>query len=109
MLIKNEFEVAQPVDKVWQFFDNIPQVAACLPGAELTDDLGDDTQKNPNELEKCRALVNDYVVALDRRRRAHELGRLRQSASEVSARESEPGEAAAAAQAVIAHRRQGQG
>jgi uncharacterized protein len=42
MLIKNEFEVAQPIDKVWQFFENIPQVAACLPGAELTDDLGDD-------------------------------------------------------------------
>jgi carbon monoxide dehydrogenase subunit G len=42
MLIKSGFEVAQPVDKVWQFFDNIPQVAACLPGAELTDDLGDD-------------------------------------------------------------------
>ncbi|HEY5032161.1 MAG TPA: SRPBCC family protein [Actinomycetes bacterium] len=42
MLIKSEFEVAQPIDKVWQFFDNIPQVAACLPGAELTDDLGDD-------------------------------------------------------------------
>src|SRR4029453_11060839 len=41
MLIKNGFEVAQPVDKVWRFFDNIPQVAACLPGAELTDDLGD--------------------------------------------------------------------
>ena len=42
MLIKNDFEVAQPVDKVWRFFDDIPQVAACLPGAELTDDLGDD-------------------------------------------------------------------
>ena len=41
MLIKNDFEVAQPVDKVWQFFDNIPQVAACLPGTELTEDLGD--------------------------------------------------------------------
>jgi carbon monoxide dehydrogenase subunit G len=40
MLIKNAFEVAEPVEKVWQFFDNIPQVAACLPGAELTDDLG---------------------------------------------------------------------
>ena len=75
----------------------------------LSDDIGDDTQKNPNELEKCRALVNDYVVALDRRRRAHELGRLRRSAAEVSARESEPGEAAAAAQAVIAHRREGRG
>jgi len=43
MLIKSDFEVAQPMDKVWAFFDNIPQVAACLPGAELTDDLGDNT------------------------------------------------------------------
>jgi uncharacterized protein len=42
MLIKNEFEVAEPVETVWRFFDNIPQVAACLPGAELTEDLGDD-------------------------------------------------------------------
>src|SRR5258705_13056193 len=45
MLIKNEFEVAESVEKVWQFFDNIPQVAACLPGAELTEDLGDDRYK----------------------------------------------------------------
>ena len=45
MLIKNEFEVAEPVEKVWQFFDNIPQVAACLPGAALTEDLGDDTYR----------------------------------------------------------------
>jgi carbon monoxide dehydrogenase subunit G len=43
MLIKNEFEVAQPVEKVWQFFGDIPQVAACLPGTELTSDLGDDS------------------------------------------------------------------
>ena len=43
MLIKNHFEVTEPVEKVWDFFDNIPQVAACLPGAALTDDLGDDT------------------------------------------------------------------
>jgi carbon monoxide dehydrogenase subunit G len=42
VLITNEFEVAEPVDKVWQFFADIPQVAACLPGAELTDDLGDE-------------------------------------------------------------------
>src|ERR1700749_299399 len=42
MLITNEFEVAAPIEKVWQFFDDIPHVAACLPGTELTDDLGDD-------------------------------------------------------------------
>ena len=45
MLINNEFEVAEPVAKVWQFFENIPQVAACLPGAELTEDLGEDSYK----------------------------------------------------------------
>jgi carbon monoxide dehydrogenase subunit G len=42
MLITNDFEVAQPVDKVWQFFGDIPRVARCLPGAELTETLGDD-------------------------------------------------------------------
>jgi carbon monoxide dehydrogenase subunit G len=41
MLIKSGFDVAQPVDKVWPFFDDIPGVAACLPGAQLTQDLGD--------------------------------------------------------------------
>jgi len=45
MLIKNDFEVAQPVEKVWKFFGNIPQVATCLPGAELTEDLGGEKYK----------------------------------------------------------------
>ena len=45
MIINSGFEVAEPVDKVWQFFDSIPQVAACLPGAELTEDLGDGKYK----------------------------------------------------------------
>jgi carbon monoxide dehydrogenase subunit G len=42
MLITNDFEVAAPIEKVWRFFDDIPHVAACLPGTELTKDLGDD-------------------------------------------------------------------
>jgi uncharacterized protein len=42
MLIRSDFEVAEPVDKVWQFFQDIPQVAACLPGTELTGELGED-------------------------------------------------------------------
>ena len=42
VIITSDFEVAEPVDKVWRFFDDIPQVASCLPGAELTKDLGDD-------------------------------------------------------------------
>jgi uncharacterized protein len=42
VIITNDFDVAEPVDQVWRFFENIPQVASCLPGAELTKDLGDD-------------------------------------------------------------------
>ena len=42
MIITSDFEVAEPVDKVWKFFDDIPAVASCLAGAELTKDLGDD-------------------------------------------------------------------
>jgi len=45
MLITSDFEVAEPVEKVWQFFQNIPQVASCLPGAQLTEDLGDEKYK----------------------------------------------------------------
>ena len=41
MKITNEFEVARPVDTVWEFFQDVPSVAQCLPGAELTDDKGD--------------------------------------------------------------------
>ncbi len=63
-----------------------------------TEDVEDETQKYSSDLEKCRALVNDYVVALERRRRARELGRLRQGAADVST-----------AQAVIALRREGRG
>jgi uncharacterized protein len=45
VIINSDFEVAQPVEKVWTFFDDIPQVASCLPGAELTEDLGDGKYK----------------------------------------------------------------
>ncbi|MFZ2501054.1 MAG: SRPBCC family protein [Nocardioides sp.] len=45
MLITNEFTVDKSIDKVWEFFGDVPQVAACLPGAELTEELGNDEYK----------------------------------------------------------------
>lgn len=42
MMINSAITVDQPVDKVWEFCQDVPQVASLLPGAELTDDLGDD-------------------------------------------------------------------
>jgi carbon monoxide dehydrogenase subunit G len=41
MNISHEFEVGRPVDAVWSFFQDVPSVAQCLPGAELLDDKGD--------------------------------------------------------------------
>jgi carbon monoxide dehydrogenase subunit G len=45
MIIDSGFDVAVPAARVWGFFDDIPQVASCLPGAELTEDLGDGKYK----------------------------------------------------------------
>ena len=42
MEITKEIEVDQPIDMVWEFFGDIPAVASCLPGTDLTDELGDD-------------------------------------------------------------------
>jgi carbon monoxide dehydrogenase subunit G len=41
MKITQSFEVARPLPAVWNLFQNIPAVAACMPGAELTGDKGD--------------------------------------------------------------------
>ncbi len=41
MNITQEFVVDRPADAVWSFFGDVPEVARCLPGAELTDDLGE--------------------------------------------------------------------
>jgi carbon monoxide dehydrogenase subunit G len=43
MQIKSEFEVAQSPDKVWEFFNDIPAVASCLPGADISEKIADDS------------------------------------------------------------------
>lgn len=42
MLIESSIQVPQNIDQVWDFCQDIPQVAACLPGADLTEELGPD-------------------------------------------------------------------
>ena len=41
MKITQAFDVARPAADVWAFFKDVPAVARCLPGAELTADKGD--------------------------------------------------------------------
>lgn len=42
MQIKSEFEVAESPEKVWAFFNDIPAVASCLPGADISEKIDDD-------------------------------------------------------------------
>jgi carbon monoxide dehydrogenase subunit G len=41
MKLEHAFEVAAPLDRVWQRLIDVQQVAPCLPGAEITE-VGDD-------------------------------------------------------------------
>lgn len=40
MKISQSFSVAKPLPLVWALFQNVPEVARCMPGAELTEDKG---------------------------------------------------------------------
>ena len=41
MDIREEFTVARPIGEVWTLFLDVPEVARCLPGADVTEDHGD--------------------------------------------------------------------
>jgi uncharacterized protein len=45
MLIENSFDVDADPDRVFDFLQNPHNVATCFPGAELTEDLGDDSYR----------------------------------------------------------------
>src|SRR3954469_10308102 len=45
MLIENDFDVDAGPDRVFGFLQDPHNVAPCFPGAELTEDLGDDRYK----------------------------------------------------------------
>ena len=41
MKITQSFTIAQPPDAVWAMFADVPGVARCMPGAELSEERGD--------------------------------------------------------------------
>ena len=45
MLITSEFDVGEAPERVWEFFNNIPAVAASLPGADISEQVDEDTYK----------------------------------------------------------------
>jgi uncharacterized protein len=39
--VAQKFTVARPLAEVWAFFQDVPAVARCMPGAEIVEDKGD--------------------------------------------------------------------
>ena len=58
MELTNSFKVDLPVDEAWAELMNIPQVAACVPGAELTESLPDDAYKGKMKLKLGPVALN---------------------------------------------------
>lgn len=42
MILDNEFRVSVPIERAWEVLTDIPLIAPCLPGAELTGHDGDE-------------------------------------------------------------------
>jgi carbon monoxide dehydrogenase subunit G len=45
MLIVSEFEVSAPPDQVWRYLLDVQRMAPCMPGAELTEVIDEDTYR----------------------------------------------------------------
>jgi len=43
--LENAFRVAAPVEEVWRLLNDVPSVVPCMPGAELTEVVGDNAWK----------------------------------------------------------------
>jgi uncharacterized protein len=45
MKLEDEFDVAAPLARVWPLLTDIPRVATCIPGAEITEKIDDRTYR----------------------------------------------------------------
>jgi uncharacterized protein len=43
--LENRFEVAAPIDQAWALLNDVPRVVPCMPGAELTETVDENTWK----------------------------------------------------------------
>ena len=57
MEVTEQFAVTRPIADVWSLFQDVPELARCLPGAELTSDNGDGTYDGQIGRASCRERV----------------------------------------------------
>jgi carbon monoxide dehydrogenase subunit G len=57
--IEQEIDLPAPIDRVWAFFDDVPRVASCMPGATLSE-IVDDTTFDGNVALKIGPIAVNY-------------------------------------------------
>ncbi len=50
MLLKDSFTINAPLDAVWAFLSDVPQVAACVPGASGIQQIGEEVYQGKFEV-----------------------------------------------------------
>ena len=73
MKVEQAFTVARPSDDVWAFFQDIPNVATCMPGAEMTGEKAPGVYGGKISLklgpfqETANILIGEFVTRLEER------------------------------------------
>jgi uncharacterized protein len=93
MKIEQEVQVAAPTRLVWEFFDDVPAVARCMPGASLTKIVDDRTYEGvvamkvgPIAVNYQGTVVIEEKDAASRTVRMHASGKDRKGAGSAKAR-----------------------
>jgi len=55
MDLKHEFEIPTNLEHAWKVMLDVPRIAPCLPGAELTEGIDEHNFKLPSELDRWRS------------------------------------------------------
>lgn len=58
MKINNEFELPLPLDEAWPLLLDVPAIAPCVPGAELTEVLGDNSYRGRASIKVGPLMLN---------------------------------------------------
>ena len=71
--IEASFDIDQPVDRVWEFFQNVPEVVTCMPGLELIGQTGDATYEGKVKIKlgPINAAFQGEATILDNNADAH--------------------------------------
>jgi uncharacterized protein len=101
--LKHSFAVSAPVEEAWDVLTDLKRVAACMPGAELTDVTGDEYHG------RVHVRVGPFAMAYAGTARFTELDRERHTAVVRAEGKEEKGQGAAAATIVTVLRPDGGG